>query len=178
MSQLFHWTIALLMVAVIVLGLTLGRYERGSAMHDDLILIHKSIGFTILVLTILRLTWLLGSPAPAPASRLHDWERRLAWLVHKSLYVLLFAMPISGMLLSQAAGKTIDIFGLFTLPQIVPVDAAVPPGQRPLLIAGAVLHTIVLKWLLFALLAGHILGALKHVLVDRDTTFLGRMWGR
>jgi cytochrome b561 len=177
-SQTLHWMIAALIFVTVGLGLTLGYYQRGSATHDDLILIHKSLGFIILILMIFRLTWFLHSPAPLASPRLQTWERRLAWLVHRFLYFMLFAMPLSGILLSQAAGKSVDIFGLFTLPQLVPFDPAIPPTQRPLLAAGVILHKLVFKITLFVLIGGHLAGVLKHLLIDRDHASLRRMWGR
>lgn len=177
-AQIFHWTVAVLIVAAIALGLALDNWPRGSATHDAVIFVHKSIGVTVLLLAVLRVSWLLRSPAPPAADRLATWERRLSWAVHKLLYLAMFAMPLSGMLLSQAVGKPVTLWGIGPLPQIVPFDPAIPVVQSPWVIAGGIMHTVIFKLALFAALALHVAGALKHALFDRDPAMFRRMWGR
>jgi cytochrome b561 len=176
-SRLFHWTMALLIVATVALGLYAASFDRSDPAREPILFFHKPLGLTILFLSALRLGWILRSPPPPLPGSLKIWERRLAWLVHKLLYVLLFAMPLSGILLSQAAGKDVSFFGLFSLPQFVPVDPAVPPEQRPLVFAGYILHKVVLPWVLYLMVASHVLGVIKHHFVDGHKQFIRRMWG-
>lgn len=177
-SQVFHWTVAALIVTAFTLGLTLDNWPRGNPTRDTVIFFHKSIGVTVLLLAIARVTWLRRSPAPPPAARLATWERRMAWVVHKLLYLLMFAIPLSGIVLSQAVGKPVTLWGLGPLPQIIPYDPAIPAVQSQWVIGAGALHTGILKLALVAVFALHVLGALKHPLLDRDPATFRRMWGR
>lgn len=177
-SQVFHWTIAALIVTGFVLGLTLDNWPRGNPTRDTVIWFHKSIGFTVLLLAIARVTWLLRSPAPAPAARLAIWERRTAWAVHKLLYLLMFLYPLSGIVLSQAVGKPVTLWGLGPIPQFIPYDPAIPALKSPWVLGAGALHTLGLKFALGAVFALHVLGALKHSVIDRDGAMFRRMWGR
>ena len=177
-SQAFHWTVALLIVAAVALGLSLGNWPRGHPTRESVIMIHKSIGLIIIGLAIMRLSWLLRSPAPPAAASLSTWQRRGARVVHNLLYALMFALPISGIVLSQAAGKEVTLFDWLTLPTFVSHDPTVPITQRPLVIACEILHTVVFKFALFAAITLHLAGSLKHALIDREPAMLRRMWGR
>lgn len=177
-SQMFHWIVVVLIFAAIALGLTLANWERNTPSHDLAIFFHKSIGVTVLLLALARVIWLRRSPAPPPAERLAVWERRMSWFVHKLLYVLMFAMPLSGMMLSQAVGKPVTLWGIGPLPQIVPFDPSIPPPQSPWVMAAGAMHRLAFKLTLFAAIALHILGVAKHAFVDRDAAMLRRMWGR
>ncbi|HEX8303114.1 cytochrome b [Sphingomonas sp.] len=179
LSQAFHWSIAALVIAAVVLGLTLDNWPRGHPTRDAVIAFHKSIGLTVLLLAFARVLWIRRSPPPPPAARLAIWERRLASVVHKLLLVMMFAMPLTGMLLSQAVGRPVALWGIGPLPQIVPFDPALPAtAARPWVMAGGILHTVVFKLALFAALALHVLGVLKHAMIDRDHAMLRRMWWR
>lgn len=177
-SQAFHWATVLLIVGVVVLGLYSASLDRESATRGTVLTLHKSIGVGILGLTILRLGWILKSPAPPHAASLKRWEAASAWTAHKLLYLLLLAMPITGIVFSQAAGREVSFFGLFDIPQFISVDPSIPPGERPLVAAGALLHKTVLEYLLYLVVAAHVAGALKHRLIDRDRGAIRRMWGR
>jgi len=176
-SQLLHWAVALLVFTVIGLGWTAASFSREDPQHEAWMVVHKSVGLAVLLLMVMRLAWILRSPAPALAPQLKPWERKSARWVHKLLYVALLAMPLSGMLLSQGVGKPISFFGLFELPQLIVIDPALAPGKRLPVIAGAVLHKAVFVWLLYGLLAFHLAGIVKHLLFDRDRSALRRMLG-
>ena len=176
--QAFHWSVAALVLTAVALGLMLDNWPRGHATRETVISIHKSLGLTVLLFAFARVIWLRRLPRPAPAARLAVWERRLAGIVHKLLLIMLFAMPLTGMLLSQAVGKPVALWGIGPLPQIVPFDPAFPANSKIWAIAGGVLHTLVFKLTLFAALTLHILGALKHALIDRDQAMFRRMWGQ
>jgi cytochrome b561 len=176
-SRILHWSMAALVVAAVTLGLVAASYERGDLVRDQVLFVHKPLGLIILALAIVRLGWILRSPAPPFPGILARWERRVAWLVHKALYVLLFAMPLSGILLSQAAGREVSLFGLFSLPQLVPIDPSVAPEKRLLVFVGFMLHKQVLPWVLYGLVALHVLGVVKHHILDGHRYFIRRMWG-
>jgi cytochrome b561 len=160
LAQAFHWTI----VALLILQVTLAE------MADDLpngvrkltlLARHKSVGITILTLVILRLTWRwLNREHPQLPGNLKPYERRLAHFTHAALYVLLFAMPLSGWMMSSARGFPVSWFGFFTLPDLV-------PKSRPLYDALMMTHHT-LAAVLFVVVGLHVAGALKHHFVHRD----------
>jgi cytochrome b561 len=159
LSQLFHW----LIVALIALQVTL------ASLADDLppgvkkltlLARHKSVGITILMLVILRLLWRSLNLTPLLPTTLRPYERLLARLTHAALYVLLFAMPLSGWMMSSARGFPVSWFGFFTLPDLVPKD-------KSLYEALLTTHEV-LAWVLAAVVALHVAAALKHHFMLRD----------
>lgn len=121
---------------------------------------HKSVGITILALVILRLAWRAVNEHPPLPGNLKAYERALARLTHLALYVLLFALPLTGWTMSSARGFPVSWFGFFTLPDLV-------PKSRPLYEALVMTHHT-LAWFLFAVVALHVAGALKHHFVHKD----------
>lgn len=167
-SQGLHWLVAALILAQGVLGLVMvGLPNSPDKIH--LYALHKSIGLTVLALAVLRLGWRLYAGAPAPLPGLHGWQRVGARLSHRLLYLLLFAVPLSGWLFNSAAGFPMQWFGLFNLPAL----AAADPALRAF---AAALHAW-LFWLLVAVTLAHAAAALHHHFVARDAT-LARMLPR
>jgi cytochrome b561 len=165
----WHWLLAALLAALAALGWWMVRLP--DAGYDSrkivLILVHKQLGLAALALAGLRLGWRLAQPLPALAPSLPLREQVAARLVHLCLYALMFALPLSGWLLSSAAGFPMSFLGLALLPDLV---AASDPLFRLLALA----H----RWLaaaLAALVALHAGAALRHRFVLRDDT-LARMW--
>jgi cytochrome b561 len=143
--------------------LALGLYMTRILPSDTriaLYVLHKEIGIVILVLALFRLLWRLSNIVP-PLTALPWQERILARLVHGSLYVLFFAMPITGWMLSSAAGKGISFFGLFTIPRLI-----APSESLKLFFVEA--HTY-LAYIFIAILFLHIIGTLKHYFIDKNT---------
>jgi len=164
-SQLLHWTVAILILIMAYLGLTMGDLPNGPDKIKTYAL-HKSIGLTILALVLLRLLWRLyaGTPKPVPGSP--HWQERIASLTHAAIYVLLFAIPISGWVLNSAAGFPLQWFGLVSLPKIVGTDHGLHELAEEA-------HEIMF-WVLALLVAAHAGAAFFHHLFQRDAT-LARM---
>lgn len=158
-SLLFHWGIAALVVAQIVLISLHEGAPRGGP--NPYIGLHKSVGLLILVLTLARLGWRFANPAlPLPAST-PGWQRILARGTHVLFYLVLIGLPLGGWAASSAARRPIDWFGLFEWP-LLPV-----PASRELAGRFMDMHELGVA-VLYVLLALHILGALKHHFIDRD----------
>src|SRR6201996_2375048 len=93
---ILHWLIALAIVAQVAIAWRMGgKTPEGFA----LIQLHKSIGVTILVLSILRLGWRLTNPPPPEPATLARWERVLAQAVHWAFYGIMIGMPLTGWLM-------------------------------------------------------------------------------
>lgn len=163
-ARALHWLSALLLVAIAVLGL--GMEEAAGLQRRQMMGLHKSLGLTLLAITVLRLAWRMLRPGPAalPGS---PWLRRAAGAGHWGLYAMLLAMPLSGWAMGSAAGRPPRWFGQFTLPAIAPRSEALDATMETLHVAGF--------WVLAALVAGHVVAALYHHWVLGDGT-LGRMW--
>jgi cytochrome b561 len=169
---------ALLILVTALLGLYAASFERTDMTRMPWVEAHKSCGLIALALAALRILWLLHSPAPRAASSLKNWERRAAWLSHRALYLLLLVIPITGFLLSQTAGREVTIFGVVTIPQLVPIDLSVPAAERPLMGLWVFLHKEVLDLVLLTLVSVHVFAVIKHQFFDREPGILRRMWGR
>lgn len=159
-----HWLIGL---AVIVnIGLAMLTEDMPRETHRAAMNIHKALGITILLLTILLILWRIGhKPPPLPATT-PAWQRPLSKVVHLLFYLLLLLLPLSGWAWMSAADRPIDFFGLFTVPSII------APSEN----VADVLHDRheMLGLTMLALVTIHILAALKHQFVDR-TRLIGRM---
>ena len=161
-AQVFHWVIVWALLAQFVLASAAEDLPAGVGKLATLAR-HKSIGITILLLAVLRLAWRWSqrSHSPALPADLKRYERVLAQLIHLGLYGLLFALPLSGWLMSSAKHYTVSWFGWVTLPDLVAPNEAlfeVLKGTHELL-ANALL----------ALAALHVAAALVHHFVRKDT---------
>lgn len=161
----FHWTVATLIVA----NLLLGFLHEG--LFDGWIWLHKTIGLTVLALSLARLAWRLGHRPPPLPRDVPTWQRRLAHAAHWGLYALMVTMPLSGWVFTSANAKPRPTtFGLFSVPPLpIAQDEALNAGVRDL-------HGL-LGWTMLALIALHIAGALKHQLLD-GVPILRRMMPR
>ncbi|MGJ9420193.1 cytochrome b [Massilia sp. CMS3.1] len=155
-----HWLIALLIIATFTLGLVMTEIQGLTPTKLRYFSWHKWAGVTVLALATLRLLWRLRSKPPAYPAAMPAWQIRAAHALHGLLYVLMFAVPLSGYFYSLAAGVPVVYFGLFSLPVLIEAD----PVLKPVL--GALHYW--LNMVLAACVAVHVLAAFKHVLVDRD----------
>lgn len=161
-----HWTIAALIAWNLVLGF---RMHAATGLRQfNLFQLHKSIGISILLLSVGRLLWRIGHRPPPFASDMKAWEKTLAQFVHASLYSIMIFMPLTGWILVSTSSLNIPTL-LF---QVVPWPYL--PGFHDLdsvaksqLNAGFGWTHMVLAWGALALIALHLGGVLKHLLVDR-----------
>lgn len=160
-SQLLHWAIVLLIAAIAILGLTMTDMANGPP-KIKIYALHKSLGLTLLSLVVLRLLWRFYAGAPKPVPGTPHWQERVATLTHWALYLLMFAMPITGWLFNSSSGYPLQYFGLFNLPKI----AAVNPGLADLTES---LHENGF-WLLLLLVLAHAGAAFYHHLFQNDDT--------
>jgi cytochrome b561/polyisoprenoid-binding protein YceI len=160
-SQLLHWLIVALIAIQATLGLT-GRMLPLGVEKLAVLARHKSIGITILGLAALRLLWRWLNPTPPLPYNLKPHERILARFTHAALYVLLFAMPVTGWMMSSARGFAVSWFNLYQLPDLVPKSERVYDAMVTTHAALAIALALTV--------ALHIAGALKHHFVLKDDT--------
>lgn len=165
-SKTLHWLIAILILALGIVGLTMGEFPK-TPKYFWIYTMHKSIGITVLVLVALRLLWRLYAGAPEAVPGTPGWQERVASATHWLLYVLMFAIPLSGWLYDSASGlRPFKLFGLFEMPKLV------PPAEPTAQLSHAV-HEWGF-WALIVLVLAHATAALYHHLHQRDAT-LARM---
>jgi cytochrome b561 len=164
-ARLAHWLTFLLLIGSFSVGfymVTLGV----SPARLRLFSYHKWTGVTIFVIVAARLAWRLAVPPPPLPGSMPEWEKRAADISHHLLYLFLFAVPLSGWLMSSAKGFSTVWFGILKIPDLIPKN---PP-------LGAALEEVhwMLNKMLLAVIAVHVAAALKHHFVDRDDV-LARM---
>lgn len=91
------------------------------ALHRQLVDWHRSIGITIMALMLLRLVVSLMTQRPGHTLR-HQLQQRMIQLVHAGFYAALMAIPMLGWLMTNASGKPLSWFGIFTLPSLTGRD--------------------------------------------------------
>ncbi|WP_448204830.1 cytochrome b [Azospirillum sp. sgz302134] len=116
--QALHWGIALLIIAAFVLIQILEGMPRGPE-RSALMGIHKSVGATVMFLVVLRLIWRFIRPQPGLPAGTAPLMALAAKAGHMALYGLMIAVPVVGVLMSQAKGRPVEVWGLFTLPTLV-----------------------------------------------------------
>ena len=157
--MIVHWLIAIL---VIVNWRAAEAAEHASKADREVIMgNHFAFGVILLILGLVMLVLRFSAPRPALASSLKPWEAVLARVTHALLGLLVILLPIGGWFAMSLYGQPINVFGVFSLPPL-----PVTPDKD---MAGAVFEahgTIgsILVYLMFL----HILGTLKHTLLDRD----------
>ena len=158
-SQFLHWLIVVLIIAQVILAniaedLPIGMKKLAMFAR------HKSVGITILSLAVLRLLWRWANPTPALPTTLKPYERMLAGLTHFGLYLLLFAMPLTGWMMTSARGFPVSWFGFLQLPDFVPKNDALYKAMKE------THDTLALA--LYAIVFLHVAAALKHHFVLKD----------
>jgi len=167
-AKALHWSIA-----VLILGLLgLGFYMTGLPLSPRKLQLyswHKWAGVSVFLLAVVRLAWRATHRPPALPQHMGPLERLAAHAGHHLLYVLMFAIPLSGWLMSSAKGFQTVWFGVLPLPDLLGKDKAL----------GDLLQTVHmgLNFTLVAVLLAHVGAALKHHLIDKDDV-LTRMLAR
>jgi cytochrome b561/polyisoprenoid-binding protein YceI len=166
----FHWVIAAAIVIQILLGLRMGSGH--SATTYALFQLHKSIGVTILILSLGRLAWRLANPPPPAPLGQPRWERIASQVVHGGFYVAMIGLPLTGWLIVSSSRTNIPtiLYGLVPWPH-VPGVAELPAASKHVVnTASSISHHLLVK-LVYALLALHLGAVAKHQLLDRDEVF-------
>ncbi len=167
-SRVFHWGLFLMLSFTVVAGNILVSMPKGPEKFEA-IGMHKSFGALILLLVALRLLWHLLNTVPKDLEGSDPLQNRLAHGMHIALYLLMFAQPISGVLMSQAAGYPVQLFGLFQFPTLL--------EKSPVL--GEWMHTAhgVIWIVLAAAVVGHAAAALYHHFIRKDETLKRMAFG-
>ncbi|MBS0253033.1 MAG: cytochrome b [Proteobacteria bacterium] len=164
-SRLFHWLMAVAIVAMFVLGLWMVGLDYYSPYYNSAPDIHRSVGMILLFTLAVRLFWRMINAKPSDAE-LSPFERKASFAVHWGFYLLLFALLISGYLISTADGAPVSVFSWFDVPALTKMPGLETPVGN--------VHRI-LAYAVIVLAIVHALAALKHHVIDRSA-ILTRMW--
>ncbi len=160
-----HWIIAILIITnigLVELSEDLSREARAPYMD-----LHKAIGISVLVFSLLRLIWRFGHKPPPLPDGMAGWQRLLASTTHFLFYVLMIGLPLSGWIWMSTYPAPIGFFGLFEIP-LWPVE-----GQKAL---QEILHEghEIGGRIMFLLIILHVAAAFYHQFLLRDK-LLNRM---
>lgn len=167
----FHWTVALLFLAQIALGYLTQAVGDRPRLQFDLYQWHKSFGFLILALALLRVLWAFSSTRPQPVPDMPRWEVSTARVVHILLLALTIIVPLTGWAIASTSPLRIPSFAfdLVVVPDLplARSDAmeAFWSSTHALLAYGAGLLAL-----------AHAGAAIHHHIVRRDATLV-RMLG-
>lgn len=153
-----HWVIAIALIVQLYVGFFNDGFPR--EVRGDVMSLHKSLGITVLLLSVVRLVWrLMHRPPPLPAG-LKPWERSLSHVVHWGLYVVMIGAPLAGWAMSSASPKVRPIpfwgaeFPALPLPRGAALQESMAQAHWALGLLGVLL------------IALHLGGGLKHRFVD------------
>jgi cytochrome b561 len=155
---------ALLVMGLAVLGLYMVTIPDVGFTTKKIVMViyHKEFGVLAFVLLLARLSWRVTQILPRLVETLPDWQKVAARFVHLFFYALLAALPLSGYLMSSAAGIPVSFFGLCMLPDLVHRD-------NDLFRRYVSFH----KWLAYVLILlifVHAAAAAMHHLVSKNDT--------
>ena len=168
-----HWLVGWSIMGLLALGIYM---EENDAYH--LYDLHKSLGALIFIVIVIRAWRRVRQGWPKPVNEYTRMEQRLSKITHYVLLIGSVLIPLSGLVMTIAGGRGLEVFGLEVIG--ANIDPANPDKTLPLIapLAGIAhqMHGMVSNLVIVALVL-HIIGALKHHVIDKDNT-LKRMLGR
>ncbi|MCP1469543.1 cytochrome b561 [Sphingobium sp. OAS761] len=156
-ARFLHWLIALLIIVNLVFGFAHEALPRDWAVMP----VHKSIGLTVLALTLVRLGWRATHRAPALPGAMPGWEKGVAHATHFLFYAFMLILPLSGWIMTSPGARPLTWFFLFDVPKfaVAKDDAIVGISHEA--------HEI-LPWIWAVLILVHIGAALRHHVMLKD----------
>jgi cytochrome b561 len=165
-ARLFHWTIAAMVALQIPAGIAMTS-EPLLPISGPLFILHKGLGFVLLLLVLARVLWRMTHRPPPLPDYVPPAERRIAAATHSALYVLLVVMVVSGYVRTIGEGYPIELLDAVGIPPLIP---QMPTVARAML----VVHEFAVIGLV-GLVAVHVSAVLRHQLIDGNPV-LSRMW--
>jgi len=168
--RVLHWLTAATIMTLLAVGFYMADIDPDAADKYDLYPLHKAFGMIALVLVLLRFPARAKGPIPSPIEGFKKWEHQLSHLVHIGLYVAMLSMTWSGYFMNStyAYVEGVDIFGLFSVPDMTPKSEYWNGITHEI-------HTVT-AWSFVVLLSLHLAGVAKHRLLDgKENDVLKRM---
>jgi cytochrome b561 len=156
---------AILIIGMIGVGMYIHGLDADNAAEAPtkaaLGALHKATGMVLLLLVALRTIWVFSGPRPGLPDSVPRWQRIAAKSLHHTFYLLMFAIPISGYVMSSHAQRPVSIYELFEIPPLF-AEKNIEKAKQVFEV-----HET-LAMLLLALIVVHVAIALKHHFVDKD----------
>jgi len=165
-SRILHWTTAILFIFMIPTGIFSSMIPDDAWFRTEYNVVHKTIGFILFTLVVVRLIWNRRSKRPRLSKALKASERKLAHSAHILLYGLMLAMPVTGYLMTSFHGYSSYFF-------FIEIEPLLPESKA--YIVWGLFHKYLLQYVIYFVLSAHILGALKHHFMDKHKDAFGRM---
>jgi cytochrome b561 len=162
-----HWMTATLVLCLIPIGLFMQVLPAASSERAEFLVVHETLGVTVLLLVLFRIAWIELSAPPPLSQSLLPWERFVASAVHPVLYALIMLMPLTGILLTVVSGGPMELYGWK-----VPLPVTTAPADGSL---WPTLHNQILPFFFYAIIAMHLGAVLKHHFITRRTEDVRRM---
>jgi len=170
-SRTLHWLMALTIIGLLAVGIWMEGLSDDASYKLTVYTLHKSTGFLMLFLVVFRVAWLAYSPAPALPAAVKSLDKRLAKASKHVLYMLMVAVPLSGLLMSNYFGYPVNFYGLFKVPLLVAESEEF----------GGAFHELhgLFAYILIGVLVLHIAGVIKHRFsTNPEENVLPRMLGK
>lgn len=158
--KFMHWLMAIILISLLAVGNHMTTLDEGPyklLIYD----LHRIIGCLVLVLLVIRIFIRILTKAPPPLNS--GLQLRLSQGIHLALYLLMFIMPVSGFLMTQASGQSINLFGLLVLPQLLTEDHDLATRFQST-------HEI-LSYLFWIFLTIHVVSAFYHHFILNQAIF-------
>jgi cytochrome b561 len=165
-SRFLHWMTAILFILLVPMGIFSSMIPEDIWYRTEYNIVHKTIGFIVLGLFVIRLIWNFKSKRSGLDSSLKPIERKLAHGAHIGLYLLLFLIPLTGYMMTSLHGYP-SYFFFIEIPSVLPESDAY--------IIWGLFHKYILQYLIYLVLGAHILGVLKHHFIDKHHNAIKRM---
>lgn len=167
---IIHWLFAVFVISM----LSLGFYMKSTEYNLPTFQLHKSLGLTFFGLIFIRIYTTIKYPWQTSAIR--PGSNNIAGKVHLALLALMIIVPTSGLLSSGFSGYSVHLFDFVIVPQNLDAAGNNVPFNAVVYGLSKGLHWVS-AYALAALVFLHILAALKHHLINKDTVLV-RMLGR
>ncbi|WP_150290224.1 cytochrome b [Sphingobium estronivorans] len=158
LARTLHWILAIL----ILFNLVLGFAHEALPKDWKVMPVHKSVGLTVMALTIGRVLWRFTRKAPPLPAAMPAWEKGAAHATHFAFYAFMLVMPLTGWIMSSAGSRPLNWFFLFDVPKF-----AVSKGDAIVGISGETHEILAFVWA--ALIVVHVLAALRHHFILKDS---------
>lgn len=167
-ARILHWLTAIIVIAIIPAGIYMADASPGP-ITNLIYNLHRSFGFLLLPIVLLRLAYRLFMPPPKLPPDIPPFQQFVAHATHWALYALLIIQPVVGWIATSAYRAPITIFWLFELPPIWPQDRAFSEDLFEV-------HSVI-GFAIGALALAHIGAALYHHFIRKDDVLLRMMRG-
>jgi len=167
-AKLLHWTMAILIIIELFLAYFFGSVRHGplSGHKAAVYWLHFNIGYTILLLLVLRIIWRLFNKPPALPDDMDKIEAKFAHYGHVALYLMMITMVVTGVLRYNIHSGDFNYLNLVVIPSVTDLH-----GESMIYTLIATLHNLC-GALLLSTIAVHAAMAIRHHVIDKNDILL------